>query len=183
MLARGGVATLTLEIVEGPGAGQRLVIDRPALIGRSPEADLSLTDIQASRHHAQVAPTSEGGAIIEDLDSANGTFVNQHQLHGSVRLDAGDELVIGVTVIEVRTSQQIAAQPSALRAVPPALAIAPREPHYVNADAIAAELGEPVGSPELDRYRDVRVRRQAELAPLALLILIALALCIYFATR
>jgi pSer/pThr/pTyr-binding forkhead associated (FHA) protein len=177
------MAALTLEIVEGPGAGRQLALDRPALIGRSPDADLPLTDSQASRRHAQVAPTSDGGAVVEDLGSANGTFLNQNEVHGLVALDPGDELVIGVTVIQVRSRADLAAAPSAMRAVPPGLAIAPERPHYVNVEAVGPELAESAGTPELDRFRDVRVRRRAQLAPLALLVLIALALCIYFATR
>jgi pSer/pThr/pTyr-binding forkhead associated (FHA) protein len=182
MLAR-AMAPLTLEIVEGPGAGQQLVLDRPAVIGRAPEADLRLDDGQASRRHAQVSPANDGSAVVEDLGSANGTFVNHHELHGPARLDPGDDLLIGVTVIQVRSAQQVAGQPSAIRAVPPALAIAPRQPDYVNPQVIAAETGTAPETPELDRYLDVRVRRRAQLAPLALLTLIALVLCIYFATR
>jgi len=178
---------LTLEIVEGPGAGRQLVLDKPALIGRSPDADLPLEDGQASRKHAQVSPASDGSAVVEDLGSANGTFVNQNELVGPARLDPGDELQIGVTVIQVRSQAQVASQPSALRAIPAGMAITPRQPDYVNPEVIAAELGEAASSkpstPELDKFRDVNVRRRAQLAPLALLMIIALALCIYFATR
>ncbi len=180
------MAELTLEIVEGPGAGRQLVLDRPSVIGRSPDADLTLEDGQASRRHAQVSPATDGSAVVEDLGSANGTFVNQNELVGPARLDPGDELLIGVTLIQVRSAQQVAAQPSALRAIPAGLAITPRQPDYVNPDVIAAEIGAagtPASTPELDQYLDVRVRRRAQLAPLAFLMLIALALCIYFATQ
>jgi hypothetical protein len=181
------MAALTLEIVEGPGAGRQLVVDKPSLIGRSAEADLPLEDGQASRRHAQVTPAGDGSATVEDLGSANGTFVNQNELVGPARLDPGDELLIGVTLIQVRSQQDVAAQPSALRAVPAGLAMTPRHPDYVNPEVIAAELGEKAdtgaGGSELDKWRDVRVRRQAQLAPLAFTMLIALALCIYFATK
>ena len=53
-------------------------------------------------------------------------------------------------------------------------------------EAVDAVVGESHGSGaarELEKYRDVRVRRRAQLAPLALLMLIALALIIYFAVR
>jgi pSer/pThr/pTyr-binding forkhead associated (FHA) protein len=174
---------LTLEIVEGPGAGRQLVLDGPVVLGRSPEANLRLDDGQASRRHARVSPAADGSAIVEDLGSANGTFVNDNELHGQARLDPGDQLLIGVTIVQVRSREQVIAQPSAVRAVPPGLAMAPRRPDYVDADAIAAELGASGGTPELERYLDVQVRRRAQLAPLALMVLIALALCIYFATR
>lgn len=177
------MVALTLEIVEGPGAGGQLVLDRPAVLGRSPDANLQLDDGQVSRRHAEVTPVADGSALVEDLGSANGTFVNHNELHGKTRIDPGDELLLGVTLIRVRGSDEVAAQPSAVRTVPPALAIAPRQPAYVNPEVIAAELGESRGTPELDRYLDTRVRRRAQLAPLALVVLIALALCIYFAVR
>ncbi len=173
-----------LEIVEGPGAGRQLVLDRPIVIGRSPETDFVLEDGQLSRRHARVSPAGDDSAVVEDLGSSNGTFVNHHELHGRARLDPGDELLVGVTLIQLRTSQQVASQPSAVRAVPPGLAIAPRAPAYVSPQVGAAAASAPrPGAPELDKYLDVRVRRRAQLAPLALFVLVALALIIYFAVR
>jgi len=157
-------------------------LDAPIVIGRATDADLVLRDGEASRHHARVSPVGAGRAEVEDLGSANGTFVNQNELEGPARLDPGDELLIGVTVIKL---QGVGAQ-SGVLAVPPALAMAPREPTYVNPSVVKAEAGEGgggTGQTELDKYLDVRVRRRAQLAPLALLLLVALALAIYFATR
>jgi pSer/pThr/pTyr-binding forkhead associated (FHA) protein len=177
---------LTLEIVEGPDAGRRVVLDRPIVIGRSPDTGLVLEDGEVSRHHARVSPAADGSAVVEDLGSANGTFVNQNELHGPARLDPGDELLVGVTVIELRSAAQVAAQPSAIRAVPAGLAAAPLAPAYVNPEVINAEIAPSASrtpTPELDKFLDVRVRRRAQLAPLALFVLVALALIIYFATR
>jgi pSer/pThr/pTyr-binding forkhead associated (FHA) protein len=176
---------LSLEIVEGPDAGQQIMLDRPAVIGRSLEADLRLEDGQVSRRHALVTPATDGSAIVEDLGSANGTFINHNEPHGRARLDPGDELLIGVTVILLRNSAQRTVAPSALVEVPPELRAPARPPAYVNPEVVAADSGQPAarGTPELDRYLDVRVRRRAQLAPLAVLLLIALVLCIYFATR
>lgn len=176
----------TLEIVEGPGAGQQLTLEHAVVIGRAPENDLVLEDPQASRRHARIAPASHGSAVVEDLGSSNGTFVNNHELTGPARLDPGDDLLIGVTVIQLRSREQVVARPSAVRPVPAALAIAPSPPQYVDPAAVGAELGHDgprPGTPQLDKYLDVRVRRQAQLAPLALFVLVALALIIYFAAR
>jgi pSer/pThr/pTyr-binding forkhead associated (FHA) protein len=176
------MAPLTLEIVEGPGAGHQVVVDRPTVIGRSADADFTLQDTQASRRHARVSPDSDRSLVVDDLDSANGTFVNHNEVHGPARLDPGDELLIGVTLLQVRSSAQINAQPSAVRAVPLGLAVPPSEPVYVNPAVAAESVDEPL-SPELERYRDVKVRARAQLAPLAFLVLIAVVLAIYFATR
>src|SRR5947208_12050959 len=100
---------LTLEVVEGPGAGKQLSVEEPVVIGRAQDADLVLEDGEVSRHHARVSPASDGSAVVEDLGSANGTFINHDEVHGPARLDTGDELLVGVTVIEVRSRRQLAA--------------------------------------------------------------------------
>jgi predicted component of type VI protein secretion system len=177
---------LTVEVVEGPGAGRQLALDRPIVIGRAPGTDLVLDDAEVSRYHARLSPAMDGSAVVEDLGSANGTFVNQNELHGRARLDPGDELLVGVTVIELRSHQQVVAQPSALRAVPPGLVAAPQPPAYVDPELISADLesgSDKPHNPQLEKYLDVRVARRAQLAPLALFVLVALALIIYFATR
>ena len=94
-------------------------------------------------------------------------------------------MLLGVTVIEVRSSSQITQQRTAQRPVPPALAQAANPPAYVDRNVIDSVLRreESAGARELDKYVDVRVRRRAQLAPLAVVMLIALALIIYFATR
>ncbi len=177
---------LTLEIVEGPGAGRQHILDAPIVIGRAADSDLALEDVEVSRRHARVTPAQDGSAVVEDLESANGTFVNHNPVHGRTRLDAGDELLVGVTVIQVRSHEQVSAERTVRRPVPPALAAAPRPPSYVNPDLVSPEgAGRSAGpgAPELDKYLDARVRRRARLAPLALFALVALALIVYLATR
>jgi pSer/pThr/pTyr-binding forkhead associated (FHA) protein len=176
------MAPLTLEIVEGPGAGRQVPVDRPVLIGRATNADLRLDDAQSSREHARISPATDGSLVVEDLGSANGTFVNHNEVQGPARLDPGDELLIGVTLMQVRSRAQVAAQPSAIRVVPPALAMAPTPPRYVNEDKLPAIGAEPL-SPELERFRDTKVRARARLAPVAMLLPIAIALAVYFITK
>jgi len=180
------MSEFTLEIVEGPGAGSQVPLVRPIVIGRGLDADLRIEDEQISRQHARVSPTDGPFALVEDLESANGTFLNNGQVYGTARLDPSDVLLVGVTVIELRSNDQLGAQPTALRAVPPALAHAPRHPDFVDPEAIGVEDRSgftSAGGRDLHKFLDVRVRRQAQLAPVALLTLIALALSIYFATR
>src|SRR5579884_705414 len=171
---------LTLEVVEGPDAGLKIPVLRPLVIGREADVDVRLNDGRASRHHARVSP-SPAGAVVEDLGSANGTFVNHNQLVAPARLDPGDDLQIGVSVIQLRTPAQVSARPSAVRPVPPALAAPERPPAYVQ--PAHAEAAAPAGPPDLNRLLDVRVRAQARLAPLAVFLLAAFVLIIYFATR
>lgn len=177
---------LTLEIVEGPGAGQQIPLDRPIVIGRGSDSDLVLEDGQASRHHARITPQNDSSAIVEDLESANGTFLNQNELVGAAVLDTGDQLLIGVTMLQLRSRQEVLARPSAVITIPPALARAAAPATYVNPDVVKADEGSPpppTSQPSLERYLDTKVRRRAQLAPLALFTLVAIALILYFALR
>jgi hypothetical protein len=178
--------SLQLDIIEGPGAGRRVALDAPKVIGRAGDADISTDDGRASRHHARVTP-SGSGAVVEDLDSTNGTFVNGDEVAAPAALTVGDELLVGVTVFVLRDAAEARDRPSAVRALPPALAAAPRPAAYVQRQqngagprAAPAAAARPV-VPELDRLVDRRTRRRARLAPLAILVLVAIALMVYFA--
>ena len=71
--------------------------DRPIgqvlTIGRTRANDVVLDDPLVSRQHA----TLELGqpAVLRDLNSFNGTFVNGHRVSGSVQLNPGDEVIFG----------------------------------------------------------------------------------------
>jgi pSer/pThr/pTyr-binding forkhead associated (FHA) protein len=174
------VSGLCLEIVEGPGAGHQVPLGEPLVIGRSQEAQLVLSDDQVSRRHARVSPRS-ADAVVEDLGSSNGTWLNGNELHMPAALAPGDELLVGVTVLQLRSLAQVEARPSAVRPVPPALAAAPPAPPQ------SAPLVQP-GPPqapggELAALFDARTKRRAQLAPLAIFVLVALALLVYLAAK
>ena len=168
------VSELILEVIEGPDAGKRVVVDKPIVVGRDPGAGFVLQDREVSRRHLQLTPTGDY-VTVEDLGSANGTFVNHNELHGPARLDAGDELLAGVTVMQLRDRQQVEARHSAVIAVPQGLATAPRTPAYADPQKVTADLHAEQGSiPELEKFLDVRVRRRAVNAPWLLAVLVAL---------
>lgn len=177
------MSELILEVVEGADAGKRIVVDRPIVIGRDPGAGFVLEDSEVSRLHLRLSP-SASYVTVEDLGSANGTFVNHNELHGPARLDPGDELLVGTTVMALLDPRLVAATHSGVIAVPPALAIAPRTPTYADPKQVAKDLhGEYSGTPELDKYLDVRVRRRAVNAPWLMAVLVAAVLSAYFLTR
>jgi ABC-type multidrug transport system ATPase subunit/ABC-type multidrug transport system permease subunit len=62
-------------------------------IGRTRANDVVLDDPLVSRQHA----TLELGrpAVLRDLNSFNGTFVNGQRLQGSIQLNPGDEVIFG----------------------------------------------------------------------------------------
>jgi DNA-binding winged helix-turn-helix (wHTH) protein len=72
------------------------------LIGRSPEALISVSSARVSRRHAQILVT-ESGASIKDLGSRNGTYVAGERIAGSVALKDQDRIAIGpATLIFLR---------------------------------------------------------------------------------
>jgi pSer/pThr/pTyr-binding forkhead associated (FHA) protein len=184
------VPELSLEIVEGTGAGRMVALAGGVTIGRGRDADLVLADELVSRRHARVAPRGSG-AVVEDLGSRNGTFLNGDPVHGPTRLEPGDQLQLGVTLVELRSASQIAERPSAVHPVPPPLAVPVRAPDYLAGVAdtdddgarIPAVAG-PAPRPrhELDPLLDSRAKAKARTAPLALFVLVALVVIIYLAT-
>jgi len=64
------------------------------LLGRDPTVAIRLTSEKASRRHARIVVT-DGGALLEDLGSKNGTYLNGSLLESSVPLVAGDRIMIG----------------------------------------------------------------------------------------
>jgi signal transduction histidine kinase/ActR/RegA family two-component response regulator len=69
------------------------VIDEQLTIGRAPESTVSLTQAGVSRAHARIV-RSEGGYVIEDLESRNGTFVNGTRIQRQ-KLAFGDRIDLG----------------------------------------------------------------------------------------
>jgi diguanylate cyclase (GGDEF)-like protein len=82
----------------GPGLGRRyLVGGKPLLLGRDEDCDVPLHDPSVSRRHAQVEASGDGCYAV-DLNSTNGTFVNDRRI-GRHRLGDGDYLRIGSTIL------------------------------------------------------------------------------------
>jgi len=90
---------LILTILQGPGKGKRFELpdNEPQLIGRSSEA-LPLSDETISRRHAELTPDN-GRWYLNDLDSTNGTYVNAVRVRGRHRLEPGDQVRTGNTLL------------------------------------------------------------------------------------
>ncbi len=85
-----------LLVLEGPEAGQRIVIEQqPLIIGRDETCDLVIPDRQVSRQHARIRLEADR-YILEDLGSKNGTFVNGQELPGPYPLQDGDKIQIAL---------------------------------------------------------------------------------------
>jgi diguanylate cyclase (GGDEF)-like protein len=87
-----------LIVLTGEGVGSMFRIEGESVIGRSASTTIRLNDDGVSRRHAKL--TQQGTQIIlEDLKSANGTFVNDEQVVGERILKDGDKIRIGSTTI------------------------------------------------------------------------------------
>ena len=93
--------TLVFEAAEGI-VDRPISVDGPELrVGRAAECELSLADSGASRFHAVLRHAS-GHLFVEDLGSANGTWVNGVMAgSGAQALRAGDVLRIGASLLVV----------------------------------------------------------------------------------
>jgi pSer/pThr/pTyr-binding forkhead associated (FHA) protein len=80
--------------------------NRPVGIGRAPDNDLPVDNLAVSNHHARVY-FEAGRLIVEDLDSLNGTFVNDLRVERATLHD-GDSIWIGKHHIKVDASGQAA---------------------------------------------------------------------------
>lgn len=74
--------------------GRITAVKAPAILGRGAAADIRIDDRSVSRRHARIAEAS-GLYYVEDLGSANGTFVNGRAVKDKTYLSDGDILQLG----------------------------------------------------------------------------------------
>jgi pSer/pThr/pTyr-binding forkhead associated (FHA) protein len=103
------IPVLVTEVGVLAGQPFPLRLGATVIIGRGSEMQrrenyLALNDGKASRRHARVQATADGTVSVEDLDSRNGTFVNDVRIAGPQPLHEGDRLRIGDTVLRFTTA-------------------------------------------------------------------------------
>ena len=74
----------------------------PFVIGRGDDCNLKLIDHRISRHHSEIHLSGDI-LWIRDLESTNGTFVNQNKLDQAQLLEANDTISIGKYKFKVKT--------------------------------------------------------------------------------
>ena len=87
-----------LEQIQGPGAIRKFVItEGDCIVGRSRSATITIPSTLLSREHLRLSWVSEE-LRCEDLDSANGVYLNGVRIHSAV-LRNGDSLQLGDVVL------------------------------------------------------------------------------------
>jgi pSer/pThr/pTyr-binding forkhead associated (FHA) protein len=102
-------------------------------VGRAQDNDIVLDDRRISRHHVELTPL-DGGWVVRDLASGNGTLLNGTPVTAATAAGAGDRLQIGGTTLvltsegaeiqddprsdEAQTTMVAAATPNASHAAP-----------------------------------------------------------------
>ena len=91
----------TLLVIRSDGQSQEIVIrqDR-VVVGRDKSAHLRVPARSVSRQHCEFV-SENGGLVVRDLGSSNGTFVNRERVQ-EAELSPGDLISVGPAVFAVR---------------------------------------------------------------------------------
>jgi hypothetical protein len=83
-----------LRAVRGQNPGQVFPLETEVcVLGRHPECDIVLEVGAVSRQHARILKIN-GDFYLEDMNSRNGTFLNDHRLEGRRKLSENDQVRI-----------------------------------------------------------------------------------------
>jgi pSer/pThr/pTyr-binding forkhead associated (FHA) protein len=102
--ARHGLQPARLLVLASPelGPGKTIEVTAPTVVGRDAASGIRLEhDEFVSARHARIEPRPEG-AMVDDLGSTNGTFVNGSKLKRAQLAKAGDVIKIGATELQVQ---------------------------------------------------------------------------------
>jgi pSer/pThr/pTyr-binding forkhead associated (FHA) protein len=98
----------SFEVLNGSAEGEKFYLTdeiHELIIGRDPDIDFSINEHVISRRHAKVVKRW-GGISIRDLESKNGTFVNNRKVIEEYLHD-GDRIALGTIVLMFRNPQEI----------------------------------------------------------------------------
>jgi nitrogen-specific signal transduction histidine kinase/CheY-like chemotaxis protein len=94
----------TLYVVDGPSKGMTFTLaEGTSTLGRSPDNDIALSDIAASRYHAKFV--SKGDKVyVVDLGSSRGIFIDGERIAPGTEVEVRDDstIMIGTTMLSLR---------------------------------------------------------------------------------
>ena len=109
--------------VSGATFGKTFALTGTMVIGRQNDSDIPVPAEEISRHHARLQVTADG-VLVEDMNSANGTFINDKRVQNGV-LKPGEELRLDtvrfmLVAPGMDARQQGTARAEAVKPAPPA---------------------------------------------------------------
>lgn len=125
--------------------GRKVEVTRSeTLIGRTAECDIVLPDRSVSRTHAAIVITASG-AVVRDLNSRNGTWVNGLRVGTDRRLRTGDRVRLGSVTLVVSDIREGVERDDGWLAIQAALLVtASTAGRHREADEILFRLGEAI---------------------------------------
>jgi pilus assembly protein CpaF len=123
---------MVLTTLIGGNRESRTLTDGTYMIGRNPSCQICFSFPDVSERHA-ILTVRGNKAIVEDLHSANGTYVNGEPIDGPVALDGGMVVQVGESMLRVCDENDWAAKAAedVAREEP---AVEPTEPGQVDDD-------------------------------------------------
>ena len=95
-----------LVVINGVDLGKKYsLVQSSTLIGRSSKVDIQIDEDSISRNHA-IIENREGEFVIRDLESTNGTYVNDRPIRQHTLRD-GDQIKIGSTIFKFLSGSNI----------------------------------------------------------------------------
>lgn len=108
---------ITLEFLGGQTTGFELPIRSDRFrIGRDSQCDLRPTSRQVSRNHCELVQR-QGRAFLRDLNSTNGTYLNEAAVEGETPVRDGDAIRVGMLAFVLKISESDEATPAASQSV------------------------------------------------------------------
>jgi len=105
---------LQLLVLDGPDKGQRFAIETESVvIGRDTACEMRLTDVEASRRHAEIR-CEDGRYFLIDAGSVNGTYRMGQRVREPTPLAPGDYITVGNTLLAFGTELDLAQQAESL---------------------------------------------------------------------
>ena len=135
-----------LRVIQKQANIQQVRLLQETVIGRSTDCNLKIASTQVSRRHCRVM-VNDAGVFIEDLCSANGTFLDGQRLlpNQPTLAPAGSQLVVGPATFVVEYRTATVPRPELGAAPPPVLPVtqpvAAEETATISLDEVTAAIG------------------------------------------
>ena len=92
----------------GPEIGRRIeLVNRQYIVGRDSDAELVVSRSSVSRQHARLYAAADGNWWVADMNSTNGTFVNEVRALGPTQLNDSDQVRFGDAIYKFLVGSNI----------------------------------------------------------------------------